>query len=583
MSQKFFAEFFSMERYNQMVNDITNFTQLQGETMCGAWNRFKDLLRRCPQYDLTAGNQVRIFFNGCKPEVTMVLNGAAGGTIKTLRANETFELIKRMAANENQVMSSKPKRGILQLEGNDAVLAENSLLSQQVANLTSRLDKMQFAGVQTKAAVVCEYCQDNHESNECPSLLASDSPQQMQMNGIWYNQRPQQQNVQRGQNYPSGGNNFQKRGQGGGIDYSSNNYLQPPRIPYKEPSDLEKLVGQMAQHSNVFMEETRANTKNTQASIRNLENQIGQLAKQMADRTLAPEKPNTNVEANEKLKAVEEPEKEVVIPAEVEKPVEKKKFELNPEYMRAMAPYPERFKDDAQKQHYARKHKLQECQTVALTEECSAIIEKKFPCKRRDPGSCNIPIVIGNKNVGKALCDLGASINLMPLSVYKSLGTSELKPSKISLQLADRSLRKPSGDCFRLDALEELVEEEKSSIQELEEELEARDIVPFEEEKSVVFEVLEKKDSDKEDGAPKIELKDSDKDPPSRTHKILNKDDDKNVREPQGRNNLTKKKATRKEVVSKWMTPSNSNPHGYLLVASEKRFLPEPSLSLEAR
>ncbi|XP_061367654.1 uncharacterized protein LOC133310700 [Gastrolobium bilobum] len=409
--------------------------------MCEAWNRFKDLMRRCPQYNLTAGNQVRIFFNGSKPEVRMVLNGAAGGTIKTLRANETLELIERMAANENQGLSAKPKRGILQLEGNDVVLAENSLLSQQVANLTSRLDKMQLAGVQTKVvAVVCEYCQDNHESNECHTLLSSDPPQQVHVNGVWYDQRPQPHNISRTQNYPSGGNNFQRRVQGTGLDFKSNNYLQPPPIPAKKPSELEKLVGQMVQHSNAFMEETQANTKNTQASIRNLENQIGQLAKQMADRTpgtfpsntvtnpkkdcmavttrsgkviAAPEKPSTNVEADEKLKEVKEPEKEVVIPYNVEKEIEeephivaeKKKFELNPEYVRVMAPYPERFKKDAQKQQYARfldifkklhvnipfaetfanmpnyakfmkdllsrKQKLRECQTVTLSEECS--------------------------------------------------------------------------------------------------------------------------------------------------------------------------------------------------------------------
>ncbi|XP_061355113.1 uncharacterized protein LOC133299647 [Gastrolobium bilobum] len=93
---------------------------------------------------------------------------------------------------------------------------------------------------------------------------------------------------------------------------------------------------------------------------------------------------------------------------------------------------------------FSRKHKLQEFEIVALTEECSAIIQKKFPLKLRDPGSFNIPITIGNINVGRTLCDLGASINLMPLSVMKSLGISELKPIIVSLQLADRSLRRPN-------------------------------------------------------------------------------------------------------------------------------------------
>ncbi|XP_061375400.1 uncharacterized protein LOC133317550 [Gastrolobium bilobum] len=337
LSQKFFAQFFLMEKYNQMVNDITNFTQSEGESMCEAWNQFKDLMRRCPQYNLTAGSQIR-----------MVLNGAAGGTIKTLRENETLELIERMAANENQALSSKPKRGILKLEGNDVVMAENNLLSQQVANLTSRPDKMQFSSVQAQAAaVVCEYCKEDHESNECPTLLADDPPQRVHVNGVWYDKRPSPQNVPRTQNFPSGNNNFQRRVQGTGLDFKSNNYLQPPPVQPKEPSELEKLVGQMAQHSNAFMEETQANTRNTQASIRNLENQIGQIAKQMAERTpgtfpsntvtnpkddcmaittrsgkvvAAPTKPTINAEATGKGKEVEE---EVVIPSDVETPVQK--------------------------------------------------------------------------------------------------------------------------------------------------------------------------------------------------------------------------------------------------------------------
>ncbi|XP_061376693.1 uncharacterized protein LOC133318662 [Gastrolobium bilobum] len=96
------------------------------------------------------------------------------------------------------------------------------------------------------------------------------------------------------------------------------------------------------------------------------------------------------------------------------------------------------------KELLSRKHKLQECETVALTEECSAIIQKKFPPKLQDPGSFNIPIAIGNIDVGRALCDLGASINLMPLSVMKSLRISELKPTTVSLQLVDRTLKRPN-------------------------------------------------------------------------------------------------------------------------------------------
>ena len=68
-----------------------------------------------------------------------------------------------------------------------------------------------------------------------------------------------------------------------------------------------------------------------------------------------------------------------------------------------------------------------------------------MPQKLKDPGSFTIPCKIDNSPFDKALCDLGASINLMPLSVFKKLGLGEVKPSTICLQLADRLLTYPWG------------------------------------------------------------------------------------------------------------------------------------------
>jgi len=91
------------------------------------------------------------------------------------------------------------------------------------------------------------------------------------------------------------------------------------------------------------------------------------------------------------------------------------------------------------------KRKLEEYETVALTEECSAILQKKLPPKLKDPGSFTIPCSIGNSIFEKALCDLGASINLMPVSIFKKLGLGEARPTTVTLQLADRSLKHQRG------------------------------------------------------------------------------------------------------------------------------------------
>ncbi|XP_073222374.1 uncharacterized protein [Cicer arietinum] len=97
------------------------------------------------------------------------------------------------------------------------------------------------------------------------------------------------------------------------------------------------------------------------------------------------------------------------------------------------------------KEILSNKRKLDDIETIALAEECSAIIQNKFLPKLKDPASFSIPCVIGYMSFERALCDLRASVILMPLSVYKKLDVGELKPTNISLQLADRSIKYPVG------------------------------------------------------------------------------------------------------------------------------------------
>ena len=93
----------------------------------------------------------------------------------------------------------------------------------------------------------------------------------------------------------------------------------------------------------------------------------------------------------------------------------------------------------------SQKRRLADFETVNLTEECRAILQRKLPQKLKDPGSFTIPCTIGNAIFERALCDLGASINLMPLSIFKRLGLGEARPTTVTLQLADRSLKHPRG------------------------------------------------------------------------------------------------------------------------------------------
>ncbi|GKF93381.1 reverse transcriptase domain-containing protein [Tanacetum coccineum] len=90
------------------------------------------------------------------------------------------------------------------------------------------------------------------------------------------------------------------------------------------------------------------------------------------------------------------------------------------------------------------KEKLIELANTPVSKNCSAVILKKLPEKLGDPGkfliSCDF-----NELKCKALADLGASINLMPLSVWKELGLPKLIPTQITLKLANRDICTPKG------------------------------------------------------------------------------------------------------------------------------------------
>ncbi|WZY89274.1 hypothetical protein YC2023_046009 [Brassica napus] len=83
---------------------------------------------------------------------------------------------------------------------------------------------------------------------------------------------------------------------------------------------------------------------------------------------------------------------------------------------------------------------------MILTHECSAIIQRlDVPEKLEDPGSFTLPCALGPMVFEKSLCDLGASVSLMPLSVAKKLGFTQYKKCRLSLVLADRSVKYPVG------------------------------------------------------------------------------------------------------------------------------------------
>ena len=120
-----------------------------------------------------------------------------------------------------------------------------------------------------------------------------------------------------------------------------------------------------------------------------------------------------------------------------------KKIEINIPFAKALAQMPNYAK--FLKDILSKKKRFSEEGAVSLIATCSTVIQKNLPLKIQDPSSFTIPNTIGNFEFGKALCDSGASINLMALSVVKRLSLGKLTPTTMILQMAYTTMAQPEG------------------------------------------------------------------------------------------------------------------------------------------
>ncbi|XP_058733363.1 uncharacterized protein LOC131604972 [Vicia villosa] len=324
-----------------------------------------------------------------------------------------------MARNDHQVQQnrgvSQRKPNIIELGTNDAILAQNKLLFQQVEELTKKmarlpqqLKELQELPNKNKQVAQCELCSGEHPTGYCPPINAGANYMGNQNQGGYQQRQAPYQNQggyqqrQNAQPYSQGWRpeNFNRQ----------NPYQQPP--PQDKPSKLEETLNQ-------FMQASMANQKSNEAAIKNLETQVGKLAEKQTGPSFSA---NTQPNPKEHCKAVVTRSGRVV-----------EALEHMPKYANFM------------KDILTKKKKYTEPETVILDAKCSAIIQSTLPRKESDPRRDSLPVTIGDIHVGRGLIDLGSSINLIPLSMVKRLGIFYLKAMRMTLQLADKSTTRPYG------------------------------------------------------------------------------------------------------------------------------------------
>ena len=128
--QNFLTEFFLPSKIAQLVQEINTFRQLEGENLAEAWERFHELLRRCPHHRLTRWMQVHTFYNGLSDATRTVIDASARGALTKKTTDQAYEILEDTATNSNQW----PKDKLTQ--GNSVGGTNNEVLSNLVNHVT---------------------------------------------------------------------------------------------------------------------------------------------------------------------------------------------------------------------------------------------------------------------------------------------------------------------------------------------------------------------------------------------------------------------------------------------------------------
>ncbi|GJY02227.1 reverse transcriptase domain-containing protein [Tanacetum coccineum] len=427
---KFINEFFPPSRTTNLRNEISNFQQRFDESFHEEWDRYKDLLRACPHYGFTKLHQLDTFYNALNPADQDSLNSAAGGNLLERRTQDVLTIIE----NKSKVRNSRNKSIVSQVKSSDV----NSSSSSEIAKLTHAVNQQtsvvttamtailkQFQATPPPASVkaveeICVTCGGAHPYYQCLAADGNTFPEfrdniqgYVSAAAVNYNQgnsgyrppsvanqiRPPgfaQPNVQNNQNRFS-----QPQGYNRGNNFNQDTSYQAPIqqnqvVPLSELEKIKKI--------------NEVNIKAMQAQINNVKNELRNEMQTSIQASI-----NTIANPKGELKAITTRSGLVLDGPSVPMPPP---F-INPE-------------EDERAEETLTDPKLAEY-TI-----------KKLPEKLGDLGKFLIPCGFSELKC-KALADLGSSINLMPLSVWKKLGLPELISTRMTFELANRAICTPAG------------------------------------------------------------------------------------------------------------------------------------------
>ncbi|XP_023757294.2 uncharacterized protein LOC111905789 [Lactuca sativa] len=204
--------------------------------------------------------------------------------------------------------------------------------------------------------------------------------------------------------------------------------------------NLQELVTSLAQSQTQFQQETKNTFSNIQAQIGDLATALNKIEQKESQPKRVSREDEDEVIIVEPPKVVVPP-KELVVP-NVDQPDPSNKS-IKP--LVIPPPFPSRLASSKKQEEEKafletfRKRKFKTNEKIQVNANVSVVIQKKLPPKCKDSGMFAIPCTIGDLHVESAMLDLGASINVMPYSVFQSLNVGPLEETGVIIQLADKS------------------------------------------------------------------------------------------------------------------------------------------------
>ncbi|GKD27774.1 reverse transcriptase domain-containing protein, partial [Tanacetum coccineum] len=486
---KFVNQFFPPSKTTHLKNEISRFTQKFEETFSEAWERFKELLRACPHHGFTELTQVDTFYNGLNENEQDSLNAAAGGNLLSKTTREALNIIE----NKSKVRYSRNRSNASRINATSSKTDERiDKLADQLSTFIEIVSKKVVTPALVKAVeetyVTCGGAHswyncpatDNnqasvyattgtynqvHPPNRVSNQMAPPGFAPVQTNG----QNRFNQNQAQGNNF-NRGNNFQNmicglfQNQASTSGTLPSNTIPNPKgemkaittrsgVAYEGPS-----IPTNPSPKKVVERETEETTDKEQTNFQGSTAQIPppvipisipepDVLKTLPKTTpiLEPDVPKSlpkpNIPYPSRLNQEKSRDKASNQMEKIFQIIQDLRFDMS--FADALLLMP-RFAPTI-KSLLMNKEKLLELAKLPLNENCLAMLLKKILEKLRDPRKFIIPCDFLGMDVCHALADLGASINLMPLSIWKKLYLPELTPTRMTLELADRSVTRPKG------------------------------------------------------------------------------------------------------------------------------------------